>query len=347
MIKKHLATAVGASILSLSLSTSALAAEVTLKLHHMLPPVSFAHKNLLVPWKEAVEKESNGRIEVKIYPSMSLGGKPPQLADQVSDGFVDLMYNLPSYTPGRFPVTSVFELPFMITTAEDTSVALQEFYEKTPEMQAEYQDMHPLFFWVHDRGAVFSKGSPILTAEDFKGRKIRNPSREVATALQELGAIPVGMPIPEAPQALSKGVVDGTVIPFEIVPPFKLHELLDYAVEMNGEDNRGLYTATFVMAMNKDRYNSLPDDLKAVIDNNSGADWARKAGAVGAAAEDVGRKFIDGDAERMQMAVEEVEKIRNITRGVSDIWINDMNERGLDGKALYESANVILTNNSK
>ena len=109
--------------LSVALTVSAQAAEVTLKVHHFLPKQAPAHKNFLQPWKEAVEKESNGRIEVKIYPAMQLGGKAPNLIDQVKDGFVDIVWTLPAYTPGRFPAVSAFELPFMITNAAETSQA--------------------------------------------------------------------------------------------------------------------------------------------------------------------------------------------------------------------------------
>jgi TRAP-type C4-dicarboxylate transport system substrate-binding protein len=281
-------------------------------------------------------------MQVKIYASMSLGGKPPALVDQVQDGFVYVIWTLPGYTPGRFPAISAFELPFMVTNAAETSQALQAYYEANPAVQKEFEGMHPLFFWTHDKGVVYTKGEPILTVADFEGKKLRNPSRPVAQALSVLGASPVGMPVPEMPQALSKNVIDGTVVPFEIVPALRLHELVDSAVEIEDTDGRGLYTSVFLFGMNKAKYESLDAELKAVIDNNSGMALAKKGGEVFTAAEIPGMKLIDQSAKRYQMSAEEVAKLRNDTRDVATDWVREMNDLGLDGQALLDSANAMV-----
>ena len=106
IIRRTLAGAALAGALALSLGPVA-AQEVTLKVHHFLPPKATTHAKVLVPWAEALESQSNGRIKVEIYPAMQLGGKPPQLMDQVRDGVVDVVWALPGYSPGRYPKISV------------------------------------------------------------------------------------------------------------------------------------------------------------------------------------------------------------------------------------------------
>ena len=347
MIKRKLFAAVTAATLGMTAASQTLAADVTLKLHHLLPAMSFTHKNILEPWAEAVEKGSDGRIEVKIYPAMSLGGKPPQLIDQAIDGFADVVWTLPGYNAGRFPAISAFELPFMVTNAEDTSQALQTYYEQNPEVQAEFDDLHPLFFWVHDPGVVFTKNEATLTVDSFASKKIRNPSRPIGSALSLLGASPVGMPVPEIPQALAKGVIDGAVVPYEIVPALRLHELVDHATEIKDDRGHGLYTAVFILGMNKAKYESLDADLKAVIDEQSGIAWAKMAGNAAVRAEVGGRALIDEKAQRHQMSAEEVAKVREMTASVTTDWVQEMNDLGLDGQKLLDSANEQLANFSK
>jgi TRAP-type C4-dicarboxylate transport system substrate-binding protein len=340
-INRLLKCSLAGSVLALGLNAGAHAADVTLKVHHFLPKQAPAHKNFLVPWKKAVEEESNGRIKVKIYPAMQLGGKAPNLIDQVKDGFVDVIWTLPSYTPGRFPAISAFELPFMITNAEETSQALQAYYESNKAAQDEFKDYHPLFFFTHDRGVIHSKTKPIKSLADLKGMKIRIPSRPVADAMTAYGAVPVAMPVPQMPSALAKNVIDGTVIPWEVVPAFRLHELADSSTEITGD--RGIYTSVFVFAMNKKKYQSLPADLKKVIDNNSGISWSKAMGKVWTKAEEPGRNMAKkrGNA-LLEMPAGDVAKMREVAVKVHADWVEEMNGKGLDGQALLDSANALL-----
>ena len=147
------------------LAENAGAQEVTLKLHHLLPPVAHAHKNKLVPWAERIEKGSNGRIKVEIYPAMQLGGRPPQLADQARDGIVDISWTLPGYTPGRFISTEVFELPFMHASAVATTMAINDFVERHSE---DFKDYKIIAMHVH-AGQAFHSHDPIRTVSDLKG----------------------------------------------------------------------------------------------------------------------------------------------------------------------------------
>lgn len=318
------------------------AAEVTLRVHHFLPPVANTQTKVLDPWKKEIEAASGGRIAVQIFPSMQLGGKPPQLIDQVRDGVVDIVWTLPSYTPGRFPMTAVFELPFMVSTAAATTMAVQEFYEK--HLREEYADVHPLMFHVHARGVIHTK-PPVVKIEDLSGLKIRAPSRSIGKALTAMGATPVFIPVPELPEALSKGVVDGAVIPWEITIPLKISELVDNHLEIPGP--RGLYTSVFVLAMNKAKYESMPADLRKILDDHTGMHMAEWVGKVWDEIEAPGRAKAEKSGTVRQLAPDQVAKMRDLTASVRGDWVAEMNKMGKDGAGLLKEASALVDKYTK
>ncbi|MEI2388108.1 TRAP transporter substrate-binding protein [Breoghania sp. JC706] len=316
------------------------AQDVTLKLHQMLPPQADIPAKVLKPWADKIEAESGGRIKVQHFPAMQLGGKPPALYDQVKDGVVELTWTLSGYAPGRFAKSETFELPFMTAqSAEATSAAAWEFYEK--HLRDEYADTHVLAVHVHGPGVLHMRGKAVTKLEDIKGKRLRGPSRIVNDLLARLGASPVGMPVTAAPEALSKGVIDGTVIPWEVTRPLRITELVDSHTEFAGP--RGLYTAFFVFAMNKDAYDGLPDDLKKVIDDNSGLELSRQ----------FGRVMDEGDAHGRELAVkrgneivtldpEEVGRWKTASEPVVADWVKAMDGKGFDGQALIDDARSMI-----
>lgn len=329
------------AVLGLALLTGApvRAAEVTLKVHHFLPTKSVTHARFIQPWAERIEVQSQGRIKVEIYPSMQLGGKAPQLYDQVRDGVVDVAWTLPGYTPGRFPISRVFELPFMVSTAEATSQAAQAFSEIW--LKEEFADIHPLMFHVHARGSLHLRGLEVTSMSDMAGVKIRGPNKSIGDALAALGATPVFMPVPQVPEALSKGVIAGTVLPYEVTLPLRVHELATSHTEIPGP--RGLYTALFLLAMNKPRYQGLPDDLKAVIDANSGLPLAKEIGRVWDEAEAPGKAAAAKRGNSFNvLSAAEVARWKAATAPVTAAWVADMKERGLPGEEMLEAARALV-----
>ena len=328
-----------AAALSLSAFGSAHAQDVTLRVHQFLPEQAAIPKNFLAPWTEKIEQESGGRIQFELYPSMQLGGKPPALYDQARDGVVDIVWTLAGYTPGRFPRSEAFEMPFIAGKAEATSQAAWDFYEK--HLRDEFGDVKVLAVHTHSPGLIHAKGKGVEKLEDMQGLKVRGPTRMVNELLEELGAIPVGMPVPEVPEALSKGVIDATVIPWEVSAPLKVAELVNSHTDFSGE--RGLYTAFFVLAMNKDKYEALPDDLKKIIDANSGRETSRW----------MGRVMDEGDAPGLKMAQDRGNTIRKLDEAetarwkekaaaVEAAWIADMKGKGVDGEALVRDVRALM-----
>jgi len=319
------------------------AQEVRLKLHHFLPAPATVPAQFLEPWARKVEQDSGGRIKIDLFPSMQLGGKPPALIDQVRDGVVDLVWTLPGYTPGRFPKTEAFELPFMPTNGENTSKAFWEYYEK--HLQDEYRDYRIIATWVHGPGLLHVKGEGVRKLEDMKGLKLRGPTRVINKLLSTLGAVPVGMPVPAVPEALSKGVIDGTVIPWEVTRTLRVPELVNTHTQFSGD--RALYTATFVLAMNRAKYDALPDDLKAVIDANSGLAVSGEAGRVMDAGDPPARQVaIDRNNDIVTLNEKETERWREAAKAVELAWIAEMTARDIDAKALVQDAKDLVAKHS-
>jgi TRAP-type C4-dicarboxylate transport system substrate-binding protein len=317
------------------------AAEVVLRLHQMLPPQATIPSKVLAPWAEKIKQESGGRLVVELYPSMQLGGKPPELLDQTRDGVVDLTWTLFGYTPGRYPKTEVFELPFIMTSGVATSMAFQEYYETQMRNDKELKGLHILAVHTHGPGLLHTRDKPIEKLEDMEGLKLRGTSRVINEMLSSLGASPIGMPVPAVPEALSKGVIDGTVIPFEVAPPLKIPELAPYHTEFAGK--HGLYTGTFAFAMNEESYRNLPDDLKKVIDNNSGMELAKWFGQAMEAGDVRGRALANKTGNTIVKLDEaETARWRKVSDKVTKGWIEEMDKKGLEGSKLYETAKALI-----
>lgn len=331
--------ALGAGIAA-GVGAPAYAQDVTLRMHQFLPPQATVPAKFLIPWAEKVGKESDGRIKVEVYSAMALGGKPPELISQVRDGAVDIVWTLPGYTPGLFNRVEVFELPFMATNAEATSRAYWDLFESDMK-DTDFADFKILATWVHGPGVIHGKGDGVQSLEDMQGKKVRGPTRVINGLLAKLGATAVGMPVPAIPEALSKGVIDATVIPWEVTRALKVAELTETHTEFAGD--RMLYTAAFVLAMNKAKYDSLPDDLKAVIDANSGAEVSAWAGQVMHDADKPSREFaVERGNKMVTIDGEELERWRQAAQPVIDEWVAEMDGKGIDGAALIEKARAAI-----
>lgn len=332
-------TLVGALISAGLMSRAAMAAEITLTVHHFLPPKANAHSEMIKPWADRIKEQSNGRIEIEIFPAMSMGGKPPQLYGQVRDGLADIVWTLLGYTPGVFPRSEVFELPLVHGgSAKATTIALNASYDLLAE---DFKDVHVLFLHSHDGNLIHSATRPVRTFADVSGLKLRTPSRTGAWLLEAWNAEPVGLPVPALPEAMAKGVVDGALTTYEIVPALKLQELDKYVTEPPGGARFG--TAVFMFAMNKDRYAELPDDLRAIIDANSRDAVAAEVGALWEGFEFGGVEALKkAGVETIVLNADEAAKFDAAAATVVDRWIAEMAGKGIDGAALVEQARAAI-----
>ena len=321
------------------------AQEVTLRMHTFIPPVANPGKTFLIPWAEKVGKDSGGRIKVQPFWAMQLGGNAPQLLDQAKDGVVDIVWALPGFTPGRMPRVEPFELPFVHQDALSSTLALQDFQAK--HLAPDLKDYQPLLLHTHD-GFLFQTKAPVLKLADLKGMKLRAASRGGVWLLEALGATGIGLPLPQIPQALSKGVIDGVTLPYEIAPAVKTAELVSHFSTLAGPQPR-LGTNVFTFLMNKDAYDSLPPDLRKVIDDNSGRNIARAAGENWRRIEEPGRKVVEAQAKNKFHVIpeDEVAKMRAAAEPVFDRWYAEMKKSGIDGPALVSDARKLIDKYAK
>lgn len=323
-------------VLFFAASYSCSAQTITLKLHHFLPASSTAHVNFMVPWCKKIEEQSAGKMKCQIYPSMQMGGTPQQLFDQAKDGVADIVWTVPGYQAGRFPITEAFELPFMIYSSEKASRGLWNYANKNA--LGDYKGVKPILFHVHDGSLIHSTKIQVKTLEDFKGLRVRAPTRQSTKMAEALGATPVPMPLPQAADALSKGVIDGAIIPWEVVPAMKFQEITKFHTEMPVGGPQ-MSNTVFILAMNQARYDSLPPELKKIIDANSGAEPSAWVGKIFAEDAAPGRKSAEVRHNNFYtLPAAEWKRWEKATAIVADEWVKDMNAKGLDGKRLLEEA---------
>ena len=344
-MKRSIAFALAAFVGLALAPTSAGSQEVTLRLHSFLPPVANPVKHFMVPWAEKVEKESKGRIKVQVYPSMQLGGKAEQLLTQVRDGVVDVVWTLPGFTPGVMPKLEIFELPFLHRSTHATVTALQDYVDKY--MQKDFEPYHVLLVHCH-AGALFMTKDPINKIEDFEGMKLRSYSRTNAWILEALGAAPLQVALPELAPMLSKGTVSGSILPYEIAPSVKMQDLTNYFTTLAPPQPR-LSTAIFTFLMNKQKYESLPPDLKKVIDDNSGRKLAPFAIETWDRIELDGEQVMHSKPKNkfVQLSAEEAAKFKKKVQPVFDRFKKLLDDGGDNGAKVLAEVEALEEKYSK
>ncbi|KUF08724.1 TRAP transporter substrate-binding protein [Pseudoponticoccus marisrubri] len=338
--RRTVLASMGAALATPALLSLAHAAEVTLRLHHFLPGVAPMHTRFFEPWAAELAEASNGAIKVQIFPSMQLGGKPPQLADQTRQGICDIAWTLPVYTPDRFPVAETMSNPFMVTNAEASSVALHTLMDEFGE--GEYRGMKPLAFHTHDGGKLHTRDAPVTSEADLEGLKLRAPNQATGQMLTALGAEVVFFPVTDMVVGLSNGVIDGCCLPYEVVPAFKLQELTSYSAEP-APGARGLYANTFALVMNQRKFDGLSDDVKGVIEAASGMELSRRIGRQFDEFEAFGRSMVEKQGNEIaEIPAAEIARWQEAAKPVHDAWIEKLSAAGHDGAAIMARANELL-----
>lgn len=308
-------------------TAGAQAQEVTLKFHHIWPAQAMAPVRVIQPWCDKITAESRGRLKCQMLHAMSGGGTPAQLVDRIKDGVDDLTITLPGYTAGRFPAMEVFELPFMTNSAESGAAAAWDYLQK--HALKEFPGTKILATWVHDEGYVHTSARQVKSLDDFKGLKMRAPTRQTNKLLAKLGATPVGMPVTGVADALSKGTIDGFALPWEVIPAFKLHEMTKFHTETD-PSRPALYSAGFIFAMNQAKYDSLPADVKKVVDELSGEVAARMFGRGWDKVDRRGMAFMQAAGVQFTAAdATFVKAVTDKTAPVVDAWVKAAEAKGL------------------
>lgn len=320
---KRLFTSVLAAAATMVVAGTATAAEIELKLSHYLPPVHGIHTDFLKPWADELERRTNGKVHVEIYPGGTQLGNVAKQLDQVRAGVVDMAHGLHGIPRGRFPKTSIIDLPFLTERADAASRALWDIY---PEYLAdEYRGVKVLALHAHNGGLIHTRDRKVTSMEDMEGLRIRTPSPAVSAMLEYLGASPVGMPPNQVYESLQKGTLDGTVFPWDPVKSFKLNEVLNYHLDARA------YTVSFYFVMNQRKYDSLPEDVRQVIDDISGEAIVSQIGGWWDKWDAVGRAEAESMGDQITvLSAAERERWREALQPMIEEYLDDMEERGVD-----------------
>jgi TRAP-type transport system periplasmic protein len=297
---------------------------IELKFSSWVGPVHGHHTQVLVPWAKMIEEKSGGRLKVTLFPGSTLG-KAADHADMIKNGIVDMGFISPGYTPGRFPLVSVAELPLMFKSGKGASQAVWSLYDK--HFRKEFSGVKVLWIWVHPPGQFHLARKQVKVLEDLSGLKIRAATPMLTTMVKTLGATPVSIAAPETYTALERGVVDGTIFPWEAIASFKLAEVLRYHAVVN------LYASPLATLMNEQKYQSLPPDLRKVIDDLSGAWGAEFTGAAWDRNEHDGIEAAKkAGATIYNVPAEERQRWATRLHPVEDEWVKSMEAKGLPGR---------------
>ncbi len=326
-----------------SLFTGAPAAQaqtVILKFSHFLPSNSNFQKQVAEPWCAAIEKDSDGKMKCQLYPSLQLGGTPPQIADQIKNGVADLGWTSPSYSTGRFPRTEALELPFSLPTSGLAgSKAMWEYTQK--HGMEDFKDFKLLAMFSGSNLVISTASKPVLSPDDLKGLKLRSPSRFAALFLTAQGGTPVNMPVTAVTEGIAKGVVDGAMAPWEVLPVSKIDEVTKY--HMVGAANQpGFGQTPLMIVMNKQKFEGLPDPLKAVINKHSGTALVELAGKVWDQGNEDARKNLAARGNKILTIKDpDYQTMVRSSASVEADWIKQATAKGLDGVKLAADVHSI------
>lgn len=320
-----------AAVAALASATAPAAAETTLKLSHYLPAVHGIHTDFIVPWTEQVTQCTNGEVQFEISPGGTQLGNVAKQQEQVLAGVVDIAHGLSGTPRGRFPRTSLVEMPFLSRDAGAATAALWSLFPD--QLAEEYKGLKVLALHAHNGGLLHTNGKHVETMEDMKGLRIRTPSPPLSEMLTFLGATPQGLPPGEVYENLQRNVIDGTVFPWDPVKSFGLNEVLTDHLDA------GFYTVSFFFVMNQNKYDSLPDNVRACIDQASGDALIPKFGAWWDTWDAAGRAEAEGAGHAITVLSDE-ERARwlEALQPMIAKYLEDVKAEGVeDASALYQA----------
>ncbi len=296
---------------------------ITLKYSTFFPSL---HANAIISeqWCKEVERRTNGRVKVSYYPGATLT-PAAQTYDSVVKGIADVGTSVQAYTRGKFPLTEVVDLPLGYKSGLVATRMINEFYKKF--QPKEYDETKVMYLHAHGPGILHTK-KPVNRMEDVRGMKIRSTGLS-AKVVQALGGAPVGMPMTESYDSLSKGVADGILAPDEALKGFKLGEVTAYTTESYPV----AYSSAFFVVMNKAKWNSLPKDIQAIIEKIN-EEWIEKQGKIWDDIDTEGKAFaMKQGMKYIKLSPEEGARWRAPIRPILDEYVKNAQKKGLPGDA--------------
>lgn len=319
-------------------SVSKASETIVLKLAHVEPPVSTQHTRVYVPWAKELEKRTDGRVKVKIFPAQQLG-PANEYYDMVVKGAVDIAWIIPAFFHGQFPLTDIFHLPFLIPSAlgDPKAQEIRKYLFANYITPIHFKDVKVM--WTGRTGAnvIQMVSTPVRKVEDIKGKIIGFPGGSILSDyLKSLGASPVQVPVPDMYSSLEKKIIDGQVIPLEVVVSFKLAEVVKYVTMLNAGGG------PFLTIMNRGSFAKLsPEDQKIFDELNPWAENMETHAWIGSTkyAESVAQK---SKIEMIELSPAERARWVELAKPLEDNWAKGVDDRGLPGTKMVEDVRRML-----
>ena len=305
---------------------------IKLSLASFTPPMHFMNTKILQPWINMIEKRTDGKVKIRIYAGCALG-KPQDQYDMAVRGVANITWGILAYTPGRFPLATVMELPFMSPTAEIGSRMVQRLYENGA-FQDEFKDVKLLALGMPPSMDLHTTKHLAKTLADLKGMKIRTPSAMMGKLIKKWGGVPVAMPAPEVYMSLERGVIDAIFVDPLTLMGIKCDEVTKYHTRV------GISSVVFFFAMNQKCWDNLPSSVQQVFTELSGeylgADLNGK----------IADKTVVGVYKKLGASGDVVYNLPpaelNLWKNSADTifveWVKSMEEKGLPGKRVLDEA---------
>lgn len=318
-------------VIIVSLFTPTAQAETVLRFNRWLPPTHNVQGGVMGAWAKKVEEVTNGRVKVS-FTASSLG-PPPRQFDMVRDGVADLVLGVHAYTPARFRLTQMVEMPFLGDTGEALSVAYWEVHHKYLAKANEHKGVKLLALWVHGPGLIVNSVRPITKTADIQGLKMRVAGGLMTSIASTLGAVPMAAPAPKIYELLARGVADGVLFTAEGVTSFSLQRIVKYVTLIPG----GLFNTSFFLAANPKKWNAISEADQNAIMKISSKELSRLAGK----SYDDRDKVAAADLRSQGIQVITanpafVSDLKTKLAGLEQKWIDDAQKKGIDGGAAIQ-----------
>lgn len=322
-------------------ATPASAAEVVLRFGSINTENTAPYDQVLVPFAKAVEEESEGRIEVALKP---LGGygKPAELFTMVEKGAIEMAATVQGYHPGRFPQSSVMELPFMFESSIAGTSAMMSLY-KEGLLDKDYASVKVLGLYVLPPYPIFTTGKKIQSVKDFRGLRMRAPSTTVGVALSKLGAVPLGIPLNMIGDTIASGYVDAIAYGWDSTTTTKGAAGKVLADQLKVVIDARLAAPALMIVMNRAAWDAMPPDLRKIVEKHA-SDLAMGSARIREAQEAVSKKKLQNDPRFTALTFNDQQRgeIQAVTAPAVTEWKANMAKLGIDGERLYTRARELI-----
>lgn len=305
---------------------------IDLTISTFMPGPHPQHTEILEPFIKQIEELTGGRVTGTLYPASALGASDAQY-DLVVNGVADMSMSLHGYTPGRFPLTGVTELPFMGKNATDATRIFWSLEEMFPEITEEHEGTKIGWLFKNDPAQLLTTDKLIKSPEDLRGLRIRTPSASANKILESYGAIPVSMPMGDVYEGMQRGVVDGALAPASVISNYQLADVTNYITKGN------FYTSSIFVVINPTTWSKISEEDKAAIEEIIGEPMSQKAAELyNVDAEGGWDEAAEKGIEVYEIPEDELGNWKTPLEHLYEKWVNEMEEKGLPGRDIYEEA---------